>query len=427
MEHTADSPMIRMQPRRTSQRALASTALLSATLFGAVFLVPMPVLALPQLSTLMTEGKTELALRYRFEYVDQDDFDRDAKASTLRTRLAFESGEIMNMNFRIEVDDIREVIWRDFNAGEGNTPNRTQYPVVADVKGTEVNQAYLNFQAAPGLDVRLGRQRILLDNQRFVGAVGWRQNEQTFDAIAVNLQQGAIRGHYSYIDRVNRIFGEQVPAGRHDHDGTHLLNLSLQVGDIGRIATYLYWIDNPDAAATSTRTAGLRWEGKQALGELQADYALEYAYQEDVGDNPVSYSADYFHFSGSVNRGPMTAGIGFEQLDGDADNAGRAFRTPLATLHAFNGRTDKFLNTPDAGLRDAYLRKRMVINNKHMEARFHHFSTADGGDGLGREWSLAMGRSIGPHLSTELIVADFKGRNGFDDTRKIWVMFGARF
>ncbi len=414
------------KPLPDSARTLP--AILAGTAFiGALAMAPGSANAVPELATLITQGKTELAWRYRFEFVDQDAFDRDAKASTLRTRLAFDSGEVMNLSFRIEVDDIREVIWRDFNAGGGNTPDRSLYPVVADVKGTEINQGYINFQAAQGLDIRFGRQRILLDNQRFVGAVGWRQNEQTFDAVAVNLQNGPIRAHYSYIDRVNRIFGEQVADGRHDQDGTHLLNLSLQVGDIGRLATYFYWIDNADAPATSTRTAGLRWEGKQAFHNMRADYALEYAWQEDVGDNPVSYSADYFHVSGSVNRGAVTAGLGFEQLGGDADDPGEAFRTPLATLHAFNGRTDKFLTTPDAGLRDAYLRKRMAINNKTVEARFHHFSTADGGDGLGREWSLAFGRSFGPHITTELILADFRGRNGFDDTRKIWLMVGASF
>ena len=33
--------------------------------------------------------------------------------------------------------------------------------------------------------VTTGRQRINLDDQRFVGSSGWRQNEQTFDAARV--------------------------------------------------------------------------------------------------------------------------------------------------------------------------------------------------------------------------------------------------
>jgi hypothetical protein len=37
--------------------------------------------------------------------------------------------------------------------------------------------------ATKALDLTLGRQRINLDDQRFVGSVGWRQNEQTFDAV----------------------------------------------------------------------------------------------------------------------------------------------------------------------------------------------------------------------------------------------------
>ena len=47
--------------------------------------------------------------------------------------------------------------------------------MVADPDGTEINQALLRYDHTKGNAV-VGRQRINLDNQRFIGSVAWRQN-----------------------------------------------------------------------------------------------------------------------------------------------------------------------------------------------------------------------------------------------------------
>ncbi len=56
------------------------------------------------------------------------------------------------------------------------------YPVVADEEAYEINRFQFTNTSLPGTTLTLGRQRILLDDQRFIGNSGWRQNEQTFDA-----------------------------------------------------------------------------------------------------------------------------------------------------------------------------------------------------------------------------------------------------
>ena len=62
----------------------------------------------------------------------------------------------------------------------------TDRPVVADPTGTDVNQALILYRGIDSTLIRAGRQRINLDNQRFVGAVGWRQNDQTYDGISLS-------------------------------------------------------------------------------------------------------------------------------------------------------------------------------------------------------------------------------------------------
>ena len=66
-----------------------------------------------------------------------------------------------------------------------------------------------------GLNLKGGRQRIKLDDDRWIGNVGWRQNEQTFDALTLNtnaISNTALQ--YTYVSWVRRIFGQKVDAGQ---------------------------------------------------------------------------------------------------------------------------------------------------------------------------------------------------------------------
>lgn len=88
---------------------------------------------------------------------------------------------------RFQVDNVTEILGDKFNAGAGNTPNRIQYPVVADPTGTEINKAWFNLHFSDH-DFKLGLQRIVFDNQRFIGGVAWRQSEKTFDAACADFE-----------------------------------------------------------------------------------------------------------------------------------------------------------------------------------------------------------------------------------------------
>ena len=86
-------------------------------------------------------------------------------------------------------------------------PAKNQYPVVADPVGTDLNQFWFKY-SNDAVDGTLGRQRILHDNQRFVGGVAWRQNEETFDGIrALGFLGDKLSLDLSYVNQVNRVFG----------------------------------------------------------------------------------------------------------------------------------------------------------------------------------------------------------------------------
>ena len=112
----------------------------------------------------LKEGKAGLDLRYRLENVYQDSFDYDATASTLRTRFNFKTAENRSLGFYIEYDYVFTLGWDDYNAGGGNTPGKSMYPVVADPEGGDLNQVFLQWKNDKGTLLRGGRQRIIYDN-----------------------------------------------------------------------------------------------------------------------------------------------------------------------------------------------------------------------------------------------------------------------
>src|SRR5690606_3444030 len=101
---------------------------------------------------------------------------------------------------------------------------------------------YLRYTGIDNLDLGLGRQRIIYDNARFVGNVGWRQDEQTFDAFNANyagLTDFTLS--YTYIDEVEGIT-EAFDADTSDH----LVNIGYTGFEFGKLSVYGYLLDNED-------------------------------------------------------------------------------------------------------------------------------------------------------------------------------------
>lgn len=378
------------------------------------------------IASAIASGDANLDLRYRYEYVDQDGFTDNANASTLRLRLNYKTGAWRDWSGFLEFDQVVEVLVDDFNSGSGTSgANRSQYPVVADPDGADLNQLYFQYAPDEQLQARIGRQRILLDNQRFVGGVGWRQNEQTYDGLSV--QYGGFEKtklFYSYVANANRIFGSEVSAGDHDQD-THLLNVSVELQEDWNVVGYAYLVDNGDAPAFSTNTIGGRLTGKFALGEGRAAVLAEVARQSDAANAPVNFDADYFHLQGTWSIDRLLLGVGLESLGSDN---GEGFRTPLATLHAFNGWADQFLGTPGTGLDDLYLTAAYQLKPWNFKLVLHDFSAQSGGGDYGSEIDLSAGRAFGGRYKLLLKLALFDADSpAYTDTTKAWLMLSAGF
>ena len=375
-----------------------------------------------EMKKFISEGKAYIDARYRFEYVDQDGVANTAKASTLRTRLGFKSGLVHGFGMKVEVEDVSEIGSDAYN----NTLNgKTDRPVVADPDGTEVNEAYLSYEGVENTTIHAGREAIKLDNVRFVGDVGWRQNNQTYDnAHIVNTSVPDLKLMYGFIWNVNRIFGDDSPVGDLDTE-THLVNVKYTGIPAAAITAYAYLLDIEDVPGLSSSTYGVRANGSSEMNEsMKLLYDGEYAYQEDYADNPTSYSAQYWRAELGAEMNGLTIRGGYESLGSDDGVA--AVSTPLATLHKWNGWADKFLATPANGLNDAYagVKYSMAgisdsLQKFSVEAIYHYFSSDEQSTKYGEEWDFNLLTKVCEHVNLGVKYARYDAANFATDTEKI--------
>jgi hypothetical protein len=382
-------------------------------------------------------GEFDVEFRYRYEFVDWAGFNKDANASTLRTRLVYKSANLKNTFLTIGMDDLRPVISSDFN----DTRNgKSEYPVVADPKGTDINLASLTFTGLEDGKIVLGRQRIIRENSRFVGNVGWRQNEQTFDSASIDYAvTDKLQVYYAYIDKVKRIFGpderdSSLPVSNalaaDFHSKSNLLEAAFTLAPALRVVGYGYWLDlqrsTDKAAGFSSQTVGLRLTGSTG-DNLKFSYEAEYAQQKDYEDNPNNYKEDYYHLVAGVDWNKVGFKGGYEVLGGSG-NAGESFQTPLATLHKFNGLADLFLVTPAGGLQDAYVQVTAKGLGGNYSLVYHDFSQETGSNDYGSEWDFIAKWKLLENYSVLAGFGLFESKDGYAaDVDKVWLQLSANF
>jgi len=419
----------------------------------------------------ITKSKVTGNFRLRNETVDlKSAAVKDASALTLRSRLGIETAPLYGFTGILEFENTQILNSRDHYA-----PEKPGYAAIVDPSVTEVNRAYLRYRGVPKLDLGLGRQRILLDNQRFVGNVGWRQDEQTFDAFTSSYAGVPDWNfYYAFINKVNGIAESGLVSGNvynFDIDSADsLFNVAYTGLVYGKITAYYYQLNNEEHAAALKNTAGsvyvntlnptlryksndtygMRFDGNYALPTtmpIKLLYTAEYAKQEitsptNVEFNPYYWLADV-GASYATSKGVLSARVAQETLGSDHTLVGATqtysgFQTPYATKHAFNGWVDMFLNTPTGGLRDRYatLAADLQPYGVKLTAVYHKYSEMDNpaagqsARDFGTEWNFQALKQFGANYTLGLKYGIYKadkdvatliGTTANVDTKKVWL------
>lgn len=407
------------------------------TLFLVAFFVSSSLHAAEEKSVTnaLKNGTPYLDMRYRYEFVDQKSTGaslNEARASTLRTKLGYKTGEFADVSALAEVENITVVGPERYNNGTKSA--KTNYATVADAPITLLNQAYFTWKAEPKSKINLGRQAINLDNQRFVGSVAWRQNDQTFDAVAANSEYFKdFTIFYSYANQVNRVFGpgSQTNLGRFRDTNINLINVAYTGLKAGKLTAYEYLLNIPTQVASSSKTSGLRFVGSQKFDENSSGiYSLEYAKQGNYANSSQQFNVNYLLVEPGVKYKNFTAKAGYESL---GSNGVSAFQTPLATLHIFNGWADKFLTTPARGLVDIYgsleykFSGENCLKNVATEFAYHDFSSVKQSVAYGKEYDFQITKGFSKNYNAGLKIARYEADNLYTNTTKIIMTLQAKF
>tara|TARA_R110000824_G_scaffold390760_13_gene587861 strand:- start:24290 stop:25564 length:1275 start_codon:yes stop_codon:yes gene_type:complete len=362
--------------------------------------------------------------RLRYENVDQAGTAKKADALTTRLRAGL---EVEKGDFTALVEG--EGTWALHENYNSTVNGNAAYPVIADPENAEINRLQVQYSGIDKTTITAGRQRINLGNQRFVGSVGWRQNEQTFDAIRV---ESTILGPvsaditYSWSDRT--IFGRDSNI-RSISGNSLFATLGTSIDPIN-LEAFAFLIDQDETGRRqfSSQTYGLCASGKFDLAEdTNLIFATSYARQSDWKNNPNSYDADYWLVDTTLTYKKLGLTAAYEILGADTGAASTSFQTPLATLHKFQGWADKFLTTPASGIRDlnvgaSYaLGKVGILGPVKLLGAFHQFDSDLGSLDYGHEWDAQIVAKPRQDITIITKYADYTADTFSVDTKKLWI------
>ncbi len=407
--------------------------LLTVTALAAPIALAHPALAAPGDPVKLGGGLSLdpiVDMRLRYEAVDQPATDADAL--TLRVRAGAELKHKSGLSLLAEAEGTLGII-NDYNAFPFvivDSQRRPAFSVVADPMNVELNRLQVQYKSKP-FTATVGRQRINLDDQRFVGSVGWRQNEQTFDAVRAEAVLGPVSLDATYAISQRTIFG--VDAGpRTEFEGDFaFLGAAAKFGPV-QVKAFSYLLDfdaKEQTGALATTNADTQTLGARATGAFKLapkatlNLAASYARQSDYQDNPASYGVDYIAAEAGLSYGSVGVIAGYEKLGSDGV---RAVQTPMATMHKFNGWADLFLTTPAAGIEDWYggasykFAQVKALPGLNAAVTYHRYNSDFGSVHYGDEWNASLGFKL-KRVSILAKYADYDAAGFGVDTRKFWL------
>lgn len=389
-------------------------------------------------------GAVKVDLNYRYENVNQDNVrnpllngralpasrqPKTANANTARLRLGLLSPVFYGLQGYAEYEGVY-AMQSDYNS---TLNGKSEFSTVADPYQNEVSQLWLSYAGIPDTLIKGGRQRIKFDDDRFIGNVGWRQLEQTYDSVLIthnNQQLFGLTVNVGYIGNVKTFTSTT------ENINAPILNLNYKLSDYGNLVGYGYWLGytEPENFAKSSQTYGLRLTNFQKPGDslkISDNYGLvytaEWSIQRDYINSPQNYTVNRYNLMGGFTAYNLTFQGAMEQLNGIGPN--KAFSTPLGTNHAFQGWADLFLVTPKDGIRDVFGTAIATFDqgNIAVTAVYHDFYDDTSNIHYGNEWDFQATKKFGKHYSLLAKYAYYNADQYGTDTQKIWVQGNISF
>lgn len=369
----------------------------------------------------LAQGRFTLELRPRYNRIDESGKPLRAEGFTGRAILGWRSAPFAG--FRLTLQAIHTGQWRkEFN----DDPARraaSPYPLLPDPRHTGLNEAHVEYAGAEGLRLRLGRQVVRVDNQRWISDNDFRQVPQLFDGALARYAPGASA----------QLTAGYFPRLRGTGGGTEKLKLTILHAAWNplpghALGAYAYLHDQPDSGAftgfanNSNRVVGVRAEGAAwRFAAVDVPYVAEYAQQRPHAGGDARIDASYWRAGAGLAGRDWSVRYDYEVKGSNRGLYG--LQMPLTDFYAFNGWTLHFFNTPRYGLRDRWLTLRYSLGNFTLYGESHRFKTDFARVGLGRENDVGLTYAITADLLLRLQHARYDPGTGTPDPsiRKTWL------
>jgi hypothetical protein len=355
-------------------------------------------------------SSVDLNFRYRVESANVEGGADAALANTLKSRATFKSGSLSGFSVLVEGDNVIQITDDFYDKENGNSA--TDYDLVLDQETTQINQAYIQYS---GFDstIKAGNQRIVLDNQRHVGGVAFRQDEATFDAISV--MNKSIEGTTIFAAIANN--RNSITDDNTEEDIT-FLNVKHSISKDIAATGFYYGIEF--ATGAQLDTFGLRASGAIDGISFEAELATQ--------DNETNETF-YYHLNAGTKLGSVKTTLGYEVMG--SDDGAASFNTPLGTNHKFLGWSDTYLSATQwgaNGIQDIYASAVTKVAGVKLVGQLHSFSASEGGDDMGTELGFMAAKKFGAY-GASLKLAQFNAGDAgaTSDVTKIWLTGTAKF
>lgn len=364
----------------------------------------------------LAKAKLSLEVRTRYEHVDDSAFvapatHKTANALTNRTILGLETGDLWGAKATLQFANVTALGDERYNS---TLNGHTQFATVQDPGQTQVLQAFVAWKG-----VKLGRQILSVDNQRFIGPGTWSQMPKSFTGVTVQQTFGLswFELHAGHLTRIH------TSTGVNRELKAEFARLRFQPWSFLAITPSIFAVEEPTTPATSYQHRGLRLDGSWK-GVM---YEAAYAQQRRYADATTTPDRSYRQVMVGYKAKDWSVKAAHEALEG-------GFDTPLASLHGYYGWSDRIGRTPAAGLEDQYLQAELKRWGFTFEVQAHRFRAESASLAYGKELNASVIYPLTKAFSVQFKAADYQADAEVPaagslnrDLRKVWLMTTFKF
>ena len=369
-------------------------------------------------------------LRPRFEYRNGAyrplvEGESPAILTNNRTRLNFDYKHTDRLHLYISLQNVN--VW-----GQAQ-----QIQAVDRTGGMSVFEAYAEFPLVNTLSAKVGRQMIVLDDDRIFGSLDWHPAGRSHDAVNLNwtpCDQWTLRGFFAYNQsgstttptlNVNTPSGQNfTPGWGQDYQHLQALHAHYSISEAHQLSLLFanlgYRTD--DSADQNMQTFGAHYTGKSN----QLSYGASAYMQTGKNNTGADKSAYMFAVNAGYKFSPifgLTAGVDYLSGNASDDNSkDKKFNPFSGTNHKFYGFMDYYYVgfTPSVGLLNPYLTANVRTGEKsNLSATFHYFAPAAkfevGGkkhSSYGSEIDLVYNLKVQPFIGLQLGYSTYFANDG---------------